>query len=213
MVKVAAGFVEVRGSSVGGEPLLLGPAQQSIVPTDGVPQAPQAMELDPEESEVVNAMLAELPQPDLGPPDPAGSPTMSRIRERDQIEVVTDETVLTDGVDPFATSLVTELSRAWDLGPPDVFPADRESAIEAVTAGDVDVFLTPDPPEGLASIAAFADPTGRLWFVTFVDDPSFGDGLTRFLTGVMTIGTFGELYVASFGSQPSYDQLGSLLGF
>ncbi|MGH2671557.1 MAG: hypothetical protein ACRDHC_01115, partial [Actinomycetota bacterium] len=214
MVKVAEGFVAIEPSG-GGDSLLLGPAQQSFVPTSGSPQAPGAMQLDDEELAAMNELLGQVPPPDKSPPDPAASPTMARIRERDQIEVVTDEAALTDEVDAFASTLLLDLSSsdAWDLAPPDVFPVDRDTAIQAVTSGEADAFLTPDPPDGFSSVLTFADPTGRLWYLSFVPDSAFEEALTRFVRAVLNDGTYADRYVTFFDVQPSYEQLGSLVGF
>ncbi len=214
MVKVAQGFVAIEPAG-GGDSLLLGPAQQTLVPTGGGPQAPGGMELDEEESAAMGSLLGPVPPPDLSPPDPAESPTMARIRERGQIEVVTDEAAGAEAIDSFASTLLLDLSstEAWDLGPPDVFPTDRETAVQVVTSGEVDAFLTPDPPEGFASALMFADPTGRPWYLTYVQDPAFGEALNRFVRGVLTNGTYGDRYVRFFEVQPGYEQLGSLVGF
>jgi hypothetical protein len=214
MVKVAEGFVAVEPSG-GGDALLLGPAQQSFVPTGGSPQAPGAMQLDDEELAAMNELLGQVPPPDKSPPDPAASPTMARIRENDQIEVVTDEAALVDGVDAFASTLLLDLSSsdAWDLAPPDVYPVDRETAIQVVTSGEADAFLTPDPPDGFSSVLTFADPTGRLWYLTFVQDPAFEEALGRFVRAVLIDGSYGGRYVTFFDVQPSYEQLGSMVGF
>jgi len=213
VLKVALGFVEV-GTVDGGVPILLGPGQQSAVPAGGGPLPPEALSLDDDdEAAVVAAMTAEFPQPDIGPPDPAESATMSRIRERDEITVAIDEGELAEGVHSFATSLMIALSSDWDLGPPDVFPTDLDTALGALDAGEVDLVLTPVPPDTFARVPGFADPSGRLWSFVQLEDRVFGDGLTRTLAGLMTNGSYAEAYGRSFGSEPSYEQLRSILGF
>ena len=89
-----------------------------------------------------------------------------------------------------------------------MFPVDRETAVEVVTSGEADAFLTPDPPEEFASVLMFADPRGRPWYLTFVDDPAFEEGLARSVGGVLTNGRYGDRHV-----QLSYEQLSSLVGF
>jgi hypothetical protein len=171
------------------------------------------MTLDEEESEVVATMVAEVPPPDLGPPDPAQSRTMSGINERGKIVVAIDEGQLQSGEDNFADSLMLDISNAWDLAPPDVLPTDLDTALGALDSGQVDLVLTPVPPDESAQVAGFADPTGRLWWFVQLEDPAFADGLARALSGLMNTGAYADAYRTTFESEPAYELLRPTLGF
>jgi len=213
VVKVAQGFVDVVSVDGAGSAVLVGPGQQSSIAEGGAPQPLEGMTLDEEESEVVATMLAEVPPPDLGPPDPTQSPTMSRINEDGEIDVAIDEGQLQSGEDDFADSLLLDISNAWDLAPPDVFPTDLDTAIGLLDSGDVDLVLTPVPPDGSARVAGFVDPTGRLWSFVQLEDPAFADALGRTLSGLMNAGAYADAYRRTFESEPAYELLRPTLGF
>ena len=212
VVKVAQGFVDVASVDGAGSAVLVGPGQQSSIAVGGAPQPLEGMTLDEEESEVVATMLAEVPPPDLGPPDPAQSPTMSMVTERGKIVVAIDEGQLRSGEDDFADSLMLDLSNAWDLAPADVFPTDLDTAVGALGSGEVDLVLTPVPPEGSARVPGFADPAGRLWSFVLLEDPAFTDALSRTLSGLMNTGAYADAYRSTFESEPAYELLRPTLG-
>ncbi len=213
VVKVAQGFVDVASVDGGGSAVLVGPGQQSAIFAGGAPQRLEGMTLDDEESEVVSIMVAEVPSPDLRPPDPTQSSTMSGIVENGKVVVAIDEGQLESGEDAFADSLLLDLSNAWDLAPPDVLPTDLDTALGALDSGEVDLVLTPVPPDGFARIAGFADPTGRLWSFVQLQDPVFADGLTGTLAGLMSTGAYADAYRKTFRSEPAYELLRPMLGF
>lgn len=212
IVKVAYGVVEVSGAGGEGEPVILGPNQQTVVLFERGPQQVQPLELRAEEAEAVKVMTADVPPPDVGPPDAEQSLTFARIEERGAI-VAIDDQVTIEGAREFVTSLTGRLAETWGVGGPEIVPTDSASATKGLQGGDVDLFFTPSPPEGMQTFPVFEDVAGQLWFAAVAGDDVFGDALARFVSGIITTGDYATDYLAVFGVEPTYDELRSLLGF
>jgi hypothetical protein len=216
VVSVASGFVEVSSRAVEGASVVVGPDQQSLIFPDQAPATPGPFAVDalpPDEQTAVGTLLGGLPEPDFGPPDPAGSPTLTRVFERETIVVAVDEGSIGDaGTGTFIETFVEFLAREWGVKP-FVFYVPLDRALTGLAVGDVDVVVTPVPPPETGSLPFFQDQVETTWQMAFDgEDGVFRDALSDFLVAALQAGEYGTRYVDAFGVTPSYEPLRPLLG-
>lgn len=216
LVKVWVGFVAVRSLTAGGEPVLVGPGQQSVIFRGDPPQSPEAFAfelLDSLERQAVVDVAATFRGIDFGRPNAGDSPALRRIFQRRRIVVALDPQAVGDGGTAlFVHRFTGFLAESWQIKP-DLRQLQVADGLAALERGDLDLVISPEVLPGAESVPLFDDTSERRWSIGFeTQDPTFKAALTGFLVDALESGRYDGFYAESFGRSPAYASLRSLVG-
>jgi hypothetical protein len=140
---------------------------------------------------------------------------LARVFARGRLVAGVDENTLAEGSPEraFVKRYLRFLGNHWDLGIDEVAVAPGDAAA-ALTAGNIDLFVSTEPPDG-GALPLFADLQGRIFkLAVAMGDQGFRRALRVFQQGDVQGGTYGKRYRSVFdGVDPDYGPLASVLGF
>jgi hypothetical protein len=221
-LRVVQGIVDI--DSPASEALLVGPGQQVTVVGGAVPPGAEDFnteDLPQAEREIVSEFENAAPRPDFGPPDPGDSAGLQRILVTNgTINVGIDARFAGNPIEQtdtaewsFVDGYFVLLSEHWGNGSsPTALTPDR--ATHLLDAGELDVFVAPEPLSGFGSFPLFEDPDGRTWSISFVGtDGRLGDALSDFVVATLQQKDYAIQYQNAFDIEdPPYEPLRPLLG-
>jgi hypothetical protein len=213
LIKLDVGFVKVsRVNST--MSVIIGPRQQVTIPTGGEPQAPRPIEASPTDKRRFDELRPALPTPNLGRPDPAGSPALARIlRQRAMVVGVEREVPTADRLaEVFARRFFGYLADEWQI---DLKVEFFTGAVlrRSLDANAIDVAVTSDARllDTLDTLPLFADPQEDVWQIGLNPDDVFKEALRGFVVAAVTNSRYRTLYRGTFKREPRYDTLNRTL--
>src|SRR5262249_16740819 len=182
-----------------GASVIVSSGQQVTVPARADPKEPEAIALSPDDVADFNELQPAVPAPDFSPPDPKGSQRLSAIFSRHTINAGLDlDATPDDGTLAFHAQLLQLLARSWGLKP-NITRLRHAQLVKSLTAGVLDVALTPDP-SGFTyaeTLPLFADSNARVWTLALSKDDVFLASLRRFLRAAVSSGKYAAYYRSS----------------
>jgi hypothetical protein len=211
VVRVLEGSELVSRAKGEGAPVVVGLGQQTTVSAGSAALTVQPVQLSTKEQALAKKFAKVAPPPDFSPPDPSGSPNLTRIFDQKQLNVAFDPNASTDnGTAPFVQQYLQFLASSWGVGL-NVEPLSAGSGLKAMSAGRVDLVVASTSAPNFDAVPLFADAEQNTWSMFINVDPVYLDALQHFIVATVNGGQYDGLYGDAFGARPSYAPLQPVL--
>jgi hypothetical protein len=225
-IRVVQGFMELTSTVTGASRFLAGDTKAEAFEAGGVGE-PDDWGTGEIEDDFLRGTLQDarddLPDLDFDRPNPDGSPTLSRIAETEVLRTAIDETLHEDGFDGagvvMSLWLHGQIVEQWDLrrddpdGGSSTQTLTASEGFERLAAGEIELFITPDPGNGQSRLAFFDDPQDqRIWVHHAAGDDVFGDAMHSFVRNLVLDGRYSTEYQSHYGQMPDLEAVASLFG-